>query len=109
MTSASTSSTYGGRKASMVTIGAYLGVAANAIGWLIFVLMCFGAGAAVNLAILPFGLALVGMILTIYGGVAQKHAGDVDTHVLAALFINLFGIVGGLSLMAVWLKWQILV
>ena len=100
--------TYGGRKTSLVTIGAYLGVAANAIGWLAFLLMCFGFGAAVNLAILPLGLSVVGMILTIYGGVAQKHAGDVDTHVLASLFINLFGIVGGLSLTAVWMHWTIL-
>jgi hypothetical protein len=107
MTSASTS-TYAGRKTSLVTIGAYLGVAANSIGWLLFVLMCFGFGAAVNLAILPLGLAVVGMILTVYGAVVHAHAGDVDTHVLASLFVNLFGIVGGLSLVAVWLRWTIL-
>jgi hypothetical protein len=106
MTSAST--TYGGRKTSLVTIGGYLGVAGNAIGWMTFLLMCFGFSAAVNLAILPFGLGLVGIILTIYGGVMHPHAGDVDTHVLASLFINLFAIVGGLCLMAVWMRWTIL-
>ena len=101
--------TYGGPKTSLVTIGGYIGVAANCIGWLIFLLMCFGAGAAVNLALLPFLGGLAGMILTVVGGVTQTHAGDVDTHVLASLFVNLFAIVGGLSLVALWRGWQIIV
>ena len=99
---------YGGRKASLVTIGAYIGVAGNCIGWFIFLLMCFGFGAAVSLSILPFALGMIGMILTVYGAAMHKHAGDVDTHVLASLFINLFAIVGGLCQMAVWRGWMII-
>ncbi|CAN5442756.1 hypothetical protein BH09PLA1_BH09PLA1_10830 [soil metagenome] len=109
MNSASTGHTgFGGRKTSLATIGAGIGVAGNCVGWLIFLLMCFGFGAAVSLAILPFLAGLTGMILTVYGAAMHKHAGDVDTHVLASLFINLFAIVGGLSLMAVWRGWTVL-
>jgi len=101
-------SAIGGRKASLVTIGAYIGVAGNCIGWFIFLLMCFGFGAAVNLGVLPFGLGVIGLILTVYGAVVHKHAGDVDTHVLASMFINLFAIIGGLCQMAIMFHWTII-
>jgi len=99
---------YGGRRATLAQIGGSLGVAGNCIGWLIFIMMCHGWGAAVNLALLPLLLGIAGLILTIIGPNVQKHAGDVDTHVLASLFINIFAIVGGLFQMAVWLKWTVM-
>ncbi len=96
----------GPRRTTLVQIGAGLGIAANCIGWLIFCLMCAGFGAAVYLSLLPVTLAAAGMLFTIIGANTQKHA-DIDTHVLAAIFINLFGIVGGLLEMAAWCKWTI--
>ena len=99
---------YAGRRATLVQIGSGLGIAANCIGWLIFCFMCLGFGAAASLSVLPFGLGVIGMVLTVVGAVTQPHAGDVDTHVLASLFINLFGIVGGLCEMAVWRNWTMM-
>jgi hypothetical protein len=98
-------SNIGGRRASLVQIGSSLGVAGNCIGWLIFIMMCHGFAAAVNLALLPLLLGIAGMALTIVGANTQKHA-DIDTHVLASLFITLFAIVGGLFQVAIWLNWQ---
>jgi hypothetical protein len=95
-------------RASLVQIGAGLGIASNCIGWAIFLMMCFGFGKAVYLSILPFGLACVGMVLTVVGGVYQKDPRDADTHVLASLFVNLFGLVGGIMQIAVWLNWKVL-
>jgi hypothetical protein len=97
----------GVRRTSLAQMGAALGIAANCIGWLIFLMMCSGFGAAVYLSLLPLIFASLGLVLTVIGPVTQKHR-DVDTHVLASLFINLFGIVGGLCEVAVWLHWPIL-
>ena len=97
----------GTRRTSLVQIGAGLGIAANMIGWAIFLMMCAGFEKAIVLALIPFGLALVGMTLTVVGGVFQKDAGDVETHVLAAIFINLFGLVGGWLEVATWRGWSV--
>ncbi len=94
------------RKATLARIGASLGIAANCIGWIIFLALCHGFSAAAVLAPLPLALGLVGMVLTVVGAVTQPHA-DVDTHVLASIFLNLFGIVGGLLEMAVWRNWTL--
>jgi hypothetical protein len=98
----------GARRTGLVQIGAALGIASNCIGWLIFLLMCAGFAAASSFALLPLIFASVGMILTVLGAVTQKHLATLDTHVLASLFINLMGIVGGLTETAVWLHWTIL-
>ena len=98
----------GARRTTLLQIGAALGIAANCIGWLIFLFMCAGFGAAVNLSLLPLGFAAVGMVLSVIGPVTQKHLHDLDTHVLASLFINLFGLVGGLCEVAVWQHWSLL-
>src|SRR3954447_16149986 len=89
------------RKPTLVQIGSALGIAANCIGWAIFLMMCAGFGAAAWFSPLPFGLAAVGFVLTLVGANTQKHA-DVDTHVLASIFINIFGLVGGLLELSVW-------
>src|SRR4051794_17419728 len=83
------------RKATLARMGASLGIAANCIGWGIFLALCHGFSAAAVLAPLPLLLGIAGMVLTIVGGVTQPHQ-DVDTHILASMFLNLFGIVGGL-------------
>src|SRR3954454_2562760 len=83
----------GARRTTLVQIGSALGIAANCIGWLIFLLMCSGFSAAVNFALIPLIFAAVGMTLTVIGASTQKHLGDIDMHVLASLFINLFGLI----------------
>src|SRR4051812_2769523 len=98
---------YGGRRATLMQIGAGLGVAGNCVGWLTFLLLCFGFGAAAPLGLLALLLGIAGMILTIVGATLQKDAQNVDTHVLASLFISLFAIVGGLFEMGVWLNWAV--
>lgn len=98
----------GGRRTSLVQIGASLGVASNAIGWAIFFLLCTGMHSAVYLSILPFGLALAGMVLTVVGATLKTDPNDVDTHVLASLFINLFGLIGGAFQMGIWLGWPLM-
>ena len=95
------------RKPTLVQIGSALGIASNCIGWAIFLMLCMGFTAASVFSPLPFALAVVGFVLTIIGGVTQKHA-DVDTHVLASIFLNIFGIVGGLLELAVWRQWTVL-
>lgn len=97
----------GARRTTLLQIGAALGIAANCIGWVIFLLMCSGFGAAMYLSPLVVLFAAIGMVLSVVGPVTQKHR-DLDTHVLASLFINLMGLVGGLTEMAVWLHWRIL-
>ena len=52
-------------------------------------------------------LGLPGLILVAVGGVVQRHAVVQDTHVLAAIFLTVFGTVGGLLECAAWLHWQI--
>jgi hypothetical protein len=96
------------RKPTLVQIGSALGIASNLLGWAIFLMLCMGfEQAKIGFSLLPLALGVVGFVLTCVGGVTQKHA-DVDTHVLASIFVNLFGIVGGLLEMAYWLGWTVL-
>ena len=97
----------GAKRTTLLQIGAALGIAANCIGWLIFLLMCVGFSAAVYFSPLPLIFAAIGMVLSVVGPITQKHR-DVDTHVLASLFINLMGLIGGLTQLAVWMQWPIL-
>ena len=56
----------------------------------------------------PLILGSVGVVLSIAGPIVQKQAHVEDSHVFAAIFLNILGIVGGLMLMAVWLNWKVL-
>lgn len=92
------------RDTSLVKIGGGLAVAGAIIGVFIFLLGCFGFGAAFALALIPTALGAVGLVLVLVGGVAQKSAGVEDTAVLASLFISVAVIVGGLLEVAIWLN-----
>ena len=88
-------------------VGGALGIASTVVGMLIFLTACAGYDAALKLAPLPVGLGAVGLGLVVVGGTFQKHVHLPDTQVLAALFLAVFGIAGGLLEMAAWLGWKI--
>jgi predicted histidine transporter YuiF (NhaC family) len=94
------------RRTSLVQIGGGLGIAACVIGLLIFLAACMGFGAAFNLSLLPLAFGVIGLALTVIGAIAQKHHRIEDTHVLAAIFVSVFGLVGGLVEVAVWYGWR---
>src|SRR5687767_13341799 len=87
---------------SLVKVGGALAIAGTIIGSLIFVAGCFGFGAAFMLSLIPTIFGAVGLVLAIIGGVAQHPVGVEDTHVLAAIVLNIAVLVGGLLEVAIW-------
>jgi hypothetical protein len=94
------------RRTSLVQLGGGLGIAACVLGLLIFFTACLGYGAAFYLSLLPLAFGVIGLVLVVIGGVAQKDPRIEDAHVLAGIFVCLFGLVGGLVEVAVWLGWR---
>ena len=94
------------RRNTLVQLGGQLGFAASCVGLLIFLVGCAGVDRGFALWWLPMALATLGMLATILGGVL-RHGGVEDTPILAGLFLNLFGLVGGLLECAVWKGWHI--
>src|SRR4051794_21814565 len=90
----------------MIYFGGMLGIAACSIGIAIFLAGCFGFGAAFSFALLPMAMSAVGLISTIIGGVL-KRGGVEHTSILAGVFVNIFGLVGGLIEVAFWHDWTI--
>jgi hypothetical protein len=84
-----------GRPTQLPRIGGALGMAGTFIGMGIFVLGCFGFGAAFYLSPLPMVLGVVGLVLTLVGWCCKSIAAE-DSHVVAAIFVNLAVIVGAL-------------
>jgi len=72
----------------------------------LFLLGCAGYLGPFGFFWLPMGLGALGMLLTIIGGVL-RHGGVEHTAILAALFVNLFGLVGGLLECALHNGWDI--
>jgi uncharacterized membrane protein len=93
------------RRSLLLQAGGGLGIAAFSIALLIFLATCFGFGAALFLSVLPLVMGLVGLVLTVIGGVIDKHAEGSD--VAAALFINVGAIAGALLAFAVWMEWPL--
>jgi hypothetical protein len=91
----------------LVRLGGSLGIAAAAVGLLVFIAACFGFRMALVLSLIPVGLSLPGLIVSLIGAVSQKNQISEDTHVLHALFANIIGLIGGLLEMAAWLHWPI--
>ena len=105
--SATTSGGFLGQgQSALLQVGSAMGIAAVVLGVLIFVGSCFGFEAALVFSPLPLGLGSVGLVLTIVGAVISRAV--VDTQVLAALFVNAFGLAGGLLEMAAWMRWPVL-
>ena len=97
---------HGDDRSSLASLGGTLGIAACAIGLAIFLLGCTGFHAAFAFAFLPLGIAALGMVATVIGGIAQR-GGPENTPILAGIFLNLFGIVGGVLELAVHRDWNI--
>ena len=93
-------------QATSVYVGGGLGIAGSLVGILIFLAACFGLEAAFKLSLLPLILGTVGFLLASFGALFTRAKVE-DTHVVAAMFIGLFAIVGGLLETAVWLRWTI--
>jgi hypothetical protein len=76
-------------------VGGALGMVATFIGVGIFVLGCFGFGAAFYLSPLALVLGVVGLILTLTAWFTKNIATE-DSHVVAALLVNIAVIIGAL-------------
>ena len=96
-----------GGGSSTLRLGGALGIAACAVGLLILVAACAGLNMAVVLSLVPVGLSIPGLILTIVGAIKDKALITEDTHVLHALFANIAGLIGGLLEMAAWRNWPL--
>jgi hypothetical protein len=91
---------------STIRFGGMLGIAACAIGIAIFLVGCLGYDAAFTLAIIPLAMSAVGLLISIVGGIL-RHGGVEHTGAPAAVFINIFGLVGGLLEFALYMNWTI--
>jgi hypothetical protein len=94
-------------QSNLLHLGGALSIGGGLLGLFIFVLSCFGLSAALVLSPLPLLLGSVGLVLSIVGGIF-KAAETEDTHVLAALFISFFTMMGGLLELAAWRGWTII-
>src|SRR2546430_1784731 len=86
---------------SLVKVGGGLIIAGTIIGTTIFVLGCFGFGAAFTLALIPTVLGAAGLVLSIVGALVQHAAGVEDTHVLASILLSIAVLCGGLLEVAI--------
>jgi hypothetical protein len=90
----------------LLRLGGSLGIAGCVIGLAILVGACAGLRAALVMSFIPLLLGLVGFVLALVGANTEKQKyGAEDTHVLAALFAACMAVIGGVVLMAAWLKW----
>jgi hypothetical protein len=92
---------------ALIQVGGGMGIAGGILGILIFFSACFGFEASLMFSPIALLLGTAGIALSIIGGV-RKHPGVEDASVLAALMVNFVVIVGGLLLVAAWLRWDIL-
>lgn len=93
------------RTSTLLQLGGGLSIAGCCVGLLIFFGACFGFGASLTLSPLPLIMGSIGLVVTVVGGVMDKHAEGPT--VAAGLFISLASIVGALLEMAAWLNWKI--
>ena len=92
-------------RTSLVKVGGSLGIAATLISLAILVAACFHLDAVFMFSILPLGLGVIGLVLTIVGEVTHPAHGDEDSQPIAAVFTCVAGIIGGLLFMHVWAHW----
>ena len=90
-----------GGATNLPRIGGVLSIAGTFIGTFIFVLGCFGFSAAFMLSPIPLILGVVGLILTLCGLFNKNIVGE-DTHVVAALLVNVAVITGAILEICIW-------
>jgi len=93
-------------ESALLRVGGSLGVAACIIGMTIFIASCAGFDAAMMLSPICVGFGAVGLVLSVLGSVCDKSSNEV-THELAAVALSIWGLLGGLVLMAAWLQWPV--
>jgi hypothetical protein len=71
------------------------------------VVACAGLNMVTVLSLVPVGLSIPGLVLTMVAAVKDKALIVEDTHVLQALFANIAGLIGGLLEMAAWRHWSL--
>jgi len=97
----------GARPSTTILVGGGMGVAGAFLGLIIFLTACFGLEGSFLFSPLPLVLGAVGLVVAIVGAIRGKGTLD-DTQVLGAMFVCLFGIVGGLLEMSVRYGWHVL-
>ncbi|HEY8668959.1 MAG TPA: hypothetical protein VIL86_20085 [Tepidisphaeraceae bacterium] len=83
-----------------------IGIASVLIGLALFMGACAGFNAVFAFSLIPLFAGAAGFVLTIVAG-SQKNTGVQDMGIVAALFLNIMGFVGGLLMTATWLHWHI--
>jgi hypothetical protein len=91
----------------LLRLGGGLGIAACVVGLLVLVAACAGMNKIVVLSLIPVGLSIPGLVVSLVGAIKDKASIAEDTHVLQALFANAIGLIGGLLEMAAWLHWPL--
>lgn len=91
------------RGTTLPRIGGALAIAGTFIGTGIFVLGCFGFYAAFYLSPIPLVLGAVGLVLA-FCGIFYKSVAVEDSHVVAALLVNVAVICGALLELAIMLN-----
>jgi hypothetical protein len=91
----------------LLRLGGALGIAACVVGLLVLLTACAGMNKVLALSLIPVGLSLPGLIITLVAAVTEKASIAEDTHVLQALFATLVGLIGGLLEMSAWLHWNL--
>lgn len=96
-----------GLGSKLVRAGGALGIAGCSIGLVVFIGTCAGFDAAFYFSPIPLVMGAVALVLTIVGAMQQRTMALEDTHVLAAFFISLMALFGGLIEVATWRHWTI--
>jgi hypothetical protein len=91
------------RRTSLVKIGGALGIAASLIAIATFTAALFRLDAILMLSFIPLIFGTLGLVISIIGGVTSTHHGEDETHPISALFVCLFGIIGGALELYAWM------
>jgi hypothetical protein len=90
-----------------VRIGGAIGIAGAMVGLVVLLVGCAGYAKVLAFSVVPTVLGVFGLVIVLVGAVTQHKRLGEETHVLQAVFANLMSLVGGVLLMALWLKWPI--
>jgi hypothetical protein len=90
----------------LIRSGGALGIAGSLIGVAIFLTACGGFDAVFSFSPIPLAMGVLGLLLLFFGAIRRGVTIE-DSHVLAALFINVMAIAGGLLEVAVWKRWPV--
>ncbi len=92
----------------LLQLAGILGVASATIAILLFLAACAGFSRAFNyLPLIPTGLGALSLLLAIVGGFIHRKRLVETTHIFAAVFTALLGLLAGLGEVAIWLNWQV--